>query len=189
MRVDRTTLVFVDASCLIAAAGSPGGGSGFILSLCARGLLRAAISQPVLMEAETNILAKLPPTALATYHRLLAETPLALASVPGVADRQIYRSVVGEKDDHVLAAALDMHAPFLLTLDQRLARRINNADLPVRAYAPGAFITGVLPAHQDLRPYGRDASLAARRRYARSSRNISSAGCAGEKSSSETQPS
>lgn len=54
MNIDRNTLLFFDASCLIAAAGSPTGGSGFLLALCARGLLRAACSQPVLVEAERN---------------------------------------------------------------------------------------------------------------------------------------
>ncbi|MBI2942103.1 MAG: hypothetical protein HYY04_16860 [Chloroflexi bacterium] len=33
MTIDLTTILFFDASCLIAAAGSPTGGSGFLLSL------------------------------------------------------------------------------------------------------------------------------------------------------------
>jgi hypothetical protein len=49
--IDRHTLLFLDASPLIAAAGSPAGGPGFLLSLCARGYLKAAVSQPVLLEA------------------------------------------------------------------------------------------------------------------------------------------
>lgn len=69
MNIDQTTLVFFDASCLIAAAGSPSGGSGFLLSLCRRGLLGAAVSQPVLLEAERNIGKRRGPEELETYHR------------------------------------------------------------------------------------------------------------------------
>jgi len=64
MTIDRTTLLFFDASCLIAAAGSLSGGSGFLLALCQRGLLRGAISQPVLLETERNLLKKRGPTEL-----------------------------------------------------------------------------------------------------------------------------
>jgi hypothetical protein len=55
MKINRNTLLFFDASCLIAAAGSPSGGSGFLLSLCGRGYLQAVVSQPVLIEAQRNI--------------------------------------------------------------------------------------------------------------------------------------
>ena len=154
-RIDRSTLLFFDASCLIAATGRPEGGSGFLLSLCGRGLLRAAVSQPVLLEAETNVAANLAPGSLVTYHRLLAETPMVVAPIPGAAELRTARAIVGEKDDHVLAAALGVGAPFLLTLNRRLATAINDARLSVRAYAPGEFILGVLPAHQQfdaLRP-------------------------------------
>jgi hypothetical protein len=43
MTIDQTTPIFFDASCLIAAAGSPTGGSGFLLSLCEKGHLQAVI--------------------------------------------------------------------------------------------------------------------------------------------------
>ena len=59
MTIDRNTLLFFDSSCLIAAPGSPNGGSDFLLLLCARGYLKAAISQPVLLEVQINILSKL----------------------------------------------------------------------------------------------------------------------------------
>jgi predicted nucleic acid-binding protein len=149
-RIDRRTLVFLDASCLIAAAGRPDGGSGFILSLCARRLLRASVSQPVLLEAEKNIAEKLGDSALATFHLLLAETPMVVAPVPLPADRETSRTIVGEKDDHVLASALAVEAPFLLTLDQPLAQAVNDARLTLRAFVPGLFIVGILPAHAEF---------------------------------------
>jgi hypothetical protein len=82
MTIDRNTLVFFDSSCLIAAAGSPSGGSGFLLSLCARDFLKAAVSQSVLLEAQRNIQAKLGEGSIRRYFNLLAVVPFALASLP-----------------------------------------------------------------------------------------------------------
>ncbi len=147
MRIDEDTLVFFDASCLIAAAGSPSGGSAFLLTLCARGLLRGAVSQLVLLEAERNIAGKLGIGVLNSFHRLVVLTPLAVVPVPPLEERLAYRAVVGEKDDHVMAASVAAGAAFLLTLDRRLEARVNQAGFPVRALAPGEFIRNVLPSH------------------------------------------
>jgi predicted nucleic acid-binding protein len=129
MPIDHRTLLFFDASCLIAAAGSPTGGSGFLLSLCVRSLLRGAVSQAVLLEAERNIQGKLGAEALERYHRLLVLTPLALLPLPPHGELVRCAGLVGEKDAHVLAAALAARAPFLVTLDRLLAERINQAEL------------------------------------------------------------
>ena len=63
MTLTRDSLLFFDATCLIAAAGSPTGGSGFLLSVCQAGFLKACSAPSVLLEAERNISAKLPPAA------------------------------------------------------------------------------------------------------------------------------
>ena len=149
MRIDRETFLFFDASCLIAAAGSPSGGSGFLLSLCARGLLRAAVSQPVLLEAERNVMAKLDGRALAVYRRWLSLIPMVIAPVPSDAQRQRYHQTVNEKDEHVVVATIAVGAPFLLTLDQPLAEEVRRAKLPIRACSPGEFIKKMLPQHVD----------------------------------------
>lgn len=126
------------------------GGSGFVMSLCRRGLLRAAVSQAVLLEVETNLRRKFPPAVLTAHREQLAETPMAMAPVPTLAVREELRRVVNAKDDHVLAAALAIRAPFLLTLDQRFAEEVNRAALPIRALSPGEFITEELPFHPDV---------------------------------------
>lgn len=147
MKIDHSTLLFFDASCLIAAAGSPSGGSSFLSSICARGPLKAAVSQPVLLEAERNILSKLGPEAFDAYYRLIALTPFVLVPLPPRDRRRVYGELVGEKDEHVVTAALEVRAPFLLTLDKGLEARVNAADLPVHALSPGVFIKTVLPYH------------------------------------------
>lgn len=82
MTIDRQTLLFFDASCLIAAAGSPNGGSGFLLSLGQLGLLRVAVSQLVLVEAERHVFADLGPQALDNYDNIVNRIPKQILPVP-----------------------------------------------------------------------------------------------------------
>jgi predicted nucleic acid-binding protein len=149
MAIDETTIVFFDSSCLVAAAGSPAGGISLLLAICARGFLKGAVSHGVLTEAEGNILSNLPKPALARYYREILSIPLLIsAPVPSPADRETVAPITGEKDAHVLAAALSVGAQFLLTLDKRLLARITEApELSLPALSPGAFITRVLPTH------------------------------------------
>lgn len=153
MIVDHSTLLFFDASCLIArepsGRGSPSGGSGFLLALCATNRLRGAVSQYVLLEAERNITSKLGSEALRNYRRLLLQAPLVMAPVPQPSPRQLWRRVVNAKDAHVVAAALAIKAPFLLTLDRGLLDQISQTALALEVLTPGDFIRTVLPRHAD----------------------------------------
>ncbi len=54
---------------------------------------------------------------------------------------------INAKDEHVVAAALAVHAAGVLTLDQPLAGEINAAELGLTAISPGAFIKTILPNH------------------------------------------
>jgi predicted nucleic acid-binding protein len=146
MRIDLHTAVFFDASCLIAASGSFEGGSGFLLSLCIRGWLLGVVSQPVLIEAERNIRAKLGNDALVTFYRLLALVPFKLVPIPSKPEMEKYETLVNPKDAHVVAAAEASKTAFLLTLDKRLALEVNQAHLDIQAY-PGDFIKKVLVHH------------------------------------------
>lgn len=152
MTIDQTTVLFFDSSCLIAAAGSPTGGSSLLLAICARGFLRGAVSHAVLAEAEGNILSNLPPAALVRYRQEILAMPLIIAPVPSTPERESIAPITGEKDAHVLAAALHTDAPFLITLDKRLIAQISQeAQLSVRALSPGDFITTQLPTHPAYR--------------------------------------
>lgn len=152
MKIDRTTLLFFDASCLVAASRSPTGGSGFLLRLCALEFLKGAVSQAVLLEAERNISRKFPLTVLTTYDQLLARTPLAIAPLPTASQQRRYRGLVSAKDEHVVASAIAVGAPYLLTLDQPLTRQVNQAKLPMQALSPAEFIETGLPHHADYPP-------------------------------------
>jgi predicted nucleic acid-binding protein len=150
MRVERTTLLCFDASCLIAAAGSPQGGSSLLLDLCRQGWLRAAVSHGVLLEAERNIAAKRGTVVLERYHYLLAHIPWVLAPVPADPAHATWTVSVNAKDQHVVVATLAINAAYLLTLDRRLIAEIQQAALPFLALIPGDFIKDVLPLHPDL---------------------------------------
>jgi len=149
MNLDSSTLLFFDASCLIAAAGSRKNGSSFLLSLCTRGLPRGAVSQTVLLEAERNIQAKLRTEALQSYHQLPRMTPLILTSTPSPEELRRFQDRVSAKDVHVIAAAVGVSADFLLTLDKPLVEQVQAAGTALVAVTPGVFITTVLPTHVD----------------------------------------
>jgi predicted nucleic acid-binding protein len=144
MTVDRTTLLFFDASCLIAAAGSPTGGSGFLLSLCAKGYFQAAVSTAVLAEAARNIQGRLPALAWINYQTHLLSVPFILAPVPAPLPAL---TPVNAKDLHVVAAAAAVATAYLLTLDRGLLAQANQAGLAFPALTPGDFIKTVLPTH------------------------------------------
>jgi predicted nucleic acid-binding protein len=147
MVINQTTLLFFDSSCLIAAAGSPTGGSSLLLAICARGFLKGAVSHAVLAEAEGNILTNLSPLALTRYRREILAIPYVFAPVPSTPERETVAPITGEKDAHVAASALSVGAHFLITLDKRLAHRINESELALYTLSPGEFITTELPTH------------------------------------------
>jgi len=74
-------------------------------------------------------------------------TNAIVVSIPDASDRSGYAAIVGKKDAHVVVAAVAAGTPFLLTLDKRLARSVNEAGLSLRALSPGEFINDVLPRH------------------------------------------
>ena len=65
----RRTLVFFDASVLVAAAHSPAGGSALALEVCRGTRYRAAISVRVLLEARVNISEKFGEADLLRFYR------------------------------------------------------------------------------------------------------------------------
>jgi predicted nucleic acid-binding protein len=121
VRIDRNTRLFFDASCLVAATRSPNGGSGFLLSVCRNGFLRGIVSQPVVLEAERNILQAFGEELLLSFDRVMDFTPLAVLPAPSQPALARLRQTINEKDVHVVAAAIQGKAEFLVTLDKPLA--------------------------------------------------------------------
>lgn len=140
----RRQVVFLDASVLVAAAGSPNGGSAVALEICGGQHFRAAVSELVLLEARRAIITRLPEAALVRYYQALADANPRMVKVPRPEAR--FASLVAEKDSHVLAAALGCQAAYLLSLDRKhlLTPELREATLPLRLMTPGEFIAAVL---------------------------------------------
>ena len=142
----QRSLIFFDASVLVAAAHSPSGGSALTLEVCRGTEFRAAISVRVLLEARVNISEKFGEEDLLRFYRLLAALDPEVVHPPE-AD-QVARCIplVGDKDAHVLGAALDCAATYLLTLDRRhlLTPSIRSARLPLQVLTPGDFLQQVV---------------------------------------------
>jgi len=143
--VRQRTLVFLDASVLVAAARSPTGGSALVLEVCRGSRFRAALSARVVLEARVNIAEKFGEAELVRFYQQLAGLEPEMVSPPPSERLAQGASLVGEKDSHVLAAALEGGAGYLLTLDRRhlITPAIQAAGLPVAVMAPGDFLKQV----------------------------------------------
>lgn len=151
---DRNTLVLVDASYLVSGSASPGGGSGYILTICQRGYLRGAVSKIILVEAERNITKKMGSASHTQYFQHLRDIAFEIAVFEDASIPLRHRLIAGEKDAHVITAAVILDAEYVISLDRRLVSRINTATLPITAMTPGEFLRGPLllhPEYADIR--------------------------------------
>ena len=142
----KQTLLFLDASVMVSASHSPSGGSSLIIEVCQGGMFRAVLSSKVILEARVNIAEKFGETELLRFYQQLAG--LEPEIVPPSSSERLAQctTIVGEKDAHVLAAALDCGADYLLTLDRRhlITTVVLNAGLPLRVITPGEFLKKLL---------------------------------------------
>ena len=140
------TLVFFDASVLVAASHSSSGGSSVAIEVCRGIRYRAAFTTLVLHETRTNLAKKFPERDLLRFYEMLALTDPKI--VPGASVDLLDRCEprTGRKDAHVLAAALECGAEYLLTLDRRhlLTARVLSAGLPVDVMTSGTFLSRII---------------------------------------------
>jgi predicted nucleic acid-binding protein len=140
--------VFIDASVLIAAAGSESGGSALVLEICGGSRYKALCSQRVLMEAQVNLRAKFSDDTLARFYRQLAALSPVIAPPATASDEAPYHDLATEKDAHVIASAVLGGAAYLISLDRRhlVNDNVRNSGLPFKVLLPGEFIRAVLSA-------------------------------------------
>jgi len=138
----QRSLVFLDASVLVAASHSPSGGSAVGMEACQGSRFRAAVTSRVLLEARVNIAEKFGEGDLVRFYRQLAA--LGPVMVPPPSEEQVHNcmALTTEKDAHVLAAALECNAAYLITLDRRhlLTPTVQLAGLPIKVVTPGDFL-------------------------------------------------
>ncbi len=100
----------------------------------------------VLLEAERNIHRKLGAEALLRFYQGLAELDPTLEEPATSKEIVACEPIVGEKDAHVLAAALKSGANVLLTLDRRhfMTEKVWDAHLDLDVMTPGDFLRELL---------------------------------------------
>lgn len=145
------TIVYFDASCLVAAAGSPTGGASYLLDSFQGRLLRAVTSGPAIHEAERNLVRKFPPLAFERFIRLQQRRLIRYVPVAKYEKSPAWYESINEKDRHIVGAALHARCAYLLTLDKALAREVSSAQIPLIALSPEIFILDVLPTYPGYR--------------------------------------
>ncbi|MEW5931994.1 MAG: PIN domain-containing protein [Bacillota bacterium] len=138
------TRVFLDASCWVAAAGSPTGGSTLILRLAQAGRVQVVATRRVLQEAEHNIRTKMEEEALLRYYRLLGSVELELIPPVTPEEEARWSGLAAPKDAHVLAGAAKANADVLVSLDRRhiLTERVRKG-FPIPVQDTREFLRGV----------------------------------------------
>ena len=152
MGIDRHTSLFFDASVLVAGGHSPRGGSALLLEAYKAGGFRAQATFAIFYEA-LHALRGFPQESQRRFHRLLLEVDWELVAVPPAEILEHYSQYIDAKDVHVLAAAVEGGADFLLTLDRRhilaASDEVKKAGLPIVILRPGDFIRQYYPEHED----------------------------------------
>ena len=134
--------MFLDASVMVAASRSPWGGSALAMEVCRGRRFRAAISVRVLLEARVNIAEKFQEEELVRFYQQMAALDPEMVPPPSSETLVSCARLVGDKDAHVLAAALECDAGRLLTLDRRhlITPAVLSAGLPLKVMTPGEFL-------------------------------------------------
>jgi len=137
--------VFLDASCWVAAAGSPSGGSSCILRLACARRVRLVATRRVLQEAEYNIRAKMGEESLLRYYGLLGSIELELVPAVTPEEEGKWTHLVAPKDAHVLAGANKAQADVLISLDRRhILTEAIRKSFPILTQTTGEFLQSAI---------------------------------------------
>lgn len=143
--------VFVDADVLFAGAASPSehGASLVVLRMAEITLIEAITSQQVVVEAERNLMKKLPQVLPA--FRLIVDRSLHVVPDPRPADLVPYTDSADPKDLPILVAALREGCPWLVSFN---VRHFQPGHPDVVVLRPGEFLTRIrdLLAHLNVWP-------------------------------------
>jgi predicted nucleic acid-binding protein len=138
----RRTIVFLDACVLMTAAHSPSGGSALVIEVCKGRRFKAAVSIKVILEARVNIIEKFGEADLIRFYQQLAEMEPEIVQEPAPDVVERYAQITVRKDAHVLAAAVQSGAAYLLTLDRQhlINPKVQAAMSPLKIMPPGEFV-------------------------------------------------
>jgi len=137
--------LFLDANIFFAAAGSPKGGSAFVLELAKRTKLQLVTVSYALIEAERNIKKKLDSEALVRHYQNLLDADLNIQGVERVSTDTIaqFEKIIIQKDIPILLGAISADVDFLVTLDKKdflENKKLASMNLPFEILTPGEFL-------------------------------------------------
>ena len=136
---------FLDANVFIAAAGSPKGGSAFVLEFAKKGMFAAVTVTHALVEAERNIRNKMSPASLERHHANLLKLRHDIQLLPmlDTPQQEMLECMLPSKDIPILLGAALSGAGFLITLDKKdflQNEKLRSANLPFKIMPPGEFL-------------------------------------------------
>jgi predicted nucleic acid-binding protein len=99
------------------------------------------------LESRVNIVEKFGETELVRFYQQLAALEPEIVAPPSPQRLEECIPLASGKDAHVLAAALECGATYLLTLDRRhlLTPAVQAAKLAVQVLTPGDFLKALIP--------------------------------------------
>ena len=138
--------MLLDASILVAASHSPYGGSAAAIGVCQGPRFRAVVTDKLLVEARINIAETFGDDELVRFYRQMAVLDPVMAKPPSAYSIDRCATLAMQEDGHVLSAALDVGAAYLLTLDRRhlMTETVATANLPFRTTTPGEFLQSLI---------------------------------------------
>lgn len=136
---------FLDANIFFAAAGSPQGGSGFILELAKKHNFEVITVNQALLEAEQNIRGKLNFSCLSRHYQNLLAIKLKIQPINSITSEQITRleKLVPLKDIPILYGAVVSNSQVLITLDKRHFlenKKLKEVKTPFEVMNPKEFL-------------------------------------------------
>ncbi len=137
--------VFLDANIFFAAAGSPKGGSGFVLELAKKKKFKAITVAYALLEAERNIEEKLDNPYLNRHYQNILEVSPEIQPIEYVSIEEIVKleKLLPAKDVPILLGAILSNSEFLITLDKRHFldnEKLKEVKLSLKIINPGEFL-------------------------------------------------
>jgi putative PIN family toxin of toxin-antitoxin system len=144
--------VFLDASVLIAAAASPGGGSSLVLEVCRGHNFYAATTRKVLLEAQRNIRKKLSRDILLNFYNEIANLKSEIVNPATQEELTQHNDIITTKDRHVIASAIKSNSNLLITLDRKhfQTEAIKKENLSVIIMTPKEFLAWVKEKYKNL---------------------------------------
>jgi len=137
----RTTLkIFLDTSVILAAFGSPKGGSCLILDNQDK-KYRCITSLDVIVEALSKV--EKFKTSEKEMKGWIKDKNILITQSPKPEKKAKFdKIVVDRKDRHVLAAAKEIKADFLLSLDRKhiVTAKVKNSMNPIKVLTPKEFL-------------------------------------------------